>query len=48
MNILTLNKLFKTYAIFSLFLLISCGSNNDIENETTLYKKKNIGQNKLE
>jgi HlyD family secretion protein len=48
MNILTLNKFFKTYAIFSLFLLISCGSNNDIEKETTFYKKENIGQNKLE
>jgi HlyD family secretion protein len=48
MNIFTLHKFFKTYIIFSLFFLVSCGSNNDEEKETTFYKKENIVQNKLE
>ena len=48
MNIFTLNRFFKTYIIFSLFFLVSCGSNNDEEKETTFYKKENIVQNKLE
>ena len=48
MNIFTLHRFFKTYIIFSLFVLVSCGSNNDDEKETTFYKKENIVQNKLE
>ncbi|MEL0239039.1 MAG: efflux RND transporter periplasmic adaptor subunit, partial [Gammaproteobacteria bacterium] len=48
MNIFTLHRFFKTYIIFSLFFLVSCGSNNDEEKETTFYKKENIVQNKLE
>ena len=48
MNISTLHKFFKTYIIFSLFILVSCGSSNDDEKQTTFYKKENIVQNKLE
>jgi HlyD family secretion protein len=48
MNNFDMKRFYKTHSILALFILVSCGSNDDSDNKTTFYKKENIVQNNLE
>jgi HlyD family secretion protein len=48
MNNFDMKRFYKTHSILALFILVSCGSNDDSGNKTTFYKKENIVQNNLE
>ena len=48
MNNFDMKRFYITHSILALFLLVSCGSSDDSDNETTFYKKENIVENKLE
>ena len=48
MNKIITKHSIKVYILSCTFFLAACGSNNELEKETTFYKKENVIQNKLE
>ena len=48
MNNFDMKRFYITHSILALFLLVSCGSSDNSDNEKTIYKKENIVENKLE